>query len=33
MIKNMRDNKNEAYVVGVISHRREQTRGKKLENE
>jgi hypothetical protein len=30
MIKNMRDNKNEAYDVGVISHKREQTRKKKV---
>ncbi len=30
MIKNMRDNKNETYDVGVISHRKEQTRGEKV---
>jgi hypothetical protein len=30
MIKNMKDNKNEAYDVGVIKHRREQTKGEKV---
>jgi hypothetical protein len=30
MIKNMRDNKNEAYDVSVIKHRREQTTGEKV---
>ncbi len=30
MIKNMRDNKNEAYDVGVIKHKREQKRGEKV---